>query len=122
MSNAVAFFGEGDTSQRVNIQKKDEFGQLASKFNHMASQIEQANKEQAEYEQTLTSAKIEAESGEKSKAEFLAAMSHEIRTPMNSILGTFYLIKKTQLTDLQKRYIRTASHSGELLLKIINEI
>ncbi len=38
-------------------------------------------------EESLTIAKIEAESAARAKSEFLANMSHEIRTPLNAILG-----------------------------------
>lgn len=54
--------------------------------------------------------------------QFLANMSHEIRTPMNSILGFTNLLKRTELTPLQREYIQNIHSSGENLLVLVNDI
>ncbi len=64
----------------------------------------------------------EAERASKIKSEFLANMSHEIRTPMNGVLGLLELIQKTDLTEVQQKYLTTAYTSGQSLLSIINDI
>ena len=56
------------------------------------------------------------------KSEFVANMSHEIRTPLNAIIGITELLGDTYPTDVQKRYLRTLSSSGELLLTLINDV
>ena len=73
-------------------------------------------KERAEME------KEKAEQSEKFKQQFLANMSHEIRTPINSIIGLTNLVLRSQLNDVQGKYLSIVKKSSENLLVIINDI
>lgn len=74
----------------------------------------------------LNTAKIDAETANKSKSEFLANMSHELRTPMNSVLGFSEVIKNEMLgpidNDAYRDYADNIHLSGTHLLNLINEI
>ncbi len=59
---------------------------------------------------------------EKFRQQFLANMSHEIRTPMNAIVGLTNLLLKSQLNELQEKYLGVIQKSGSNLLVIINDI
>lgn len=59
------------------------------------------------------------------KSEFLANMSHELRTPLNSIINLAQFISESaEDTPVEEtaRYGKLIFHSGEDLLKIINDI
>ncbi|MBL3591615.1 MAG: response regulator [gamma proteobacterium endosymbiont of Lamellibrachia anaximandri] len=110
-----------------NLQRKE------NELNQNLLQLHQANRtinrsnealEERVIERTkaLEIEKVNAESANRAKSTFLATMSHEIRTPMNGVLGMLHLLEKTQLSDTQRRYITTASHSSDLLLSVINDI
>ncbi|MDN3672519.1 PAS domain S-box protein [Flavobacterium branchiarum] len=67
-------------------------------------------------------AKQIAEAANKSKSNFLANMSHEIRTPLNGIIGFTDLLMKTDLMEIQQKYMITINQSAQSLLNIINDI
>jgi len=78
--------------------------------------------ERREVEETLRTARDEAEKASRAKSEFVAAMSHEVRTPMNGIIGMTGLLLETSLSDEQREYVDTIRHSGDALLTIVNDI
>jgi signal transduction histidine kinase/CheY-like chemotaxis protein len=56
------------------------------------------------------------------KSSFLATMSHEIRTPMNGVVGMIDLLVRTDLDERQKRFAEAARRSGQLLMRIVNDL
>lgn len=71
--------------------------------------------------QELEIAHRRASEGEQIKSQFLANMSHELRTPLTAILGYLKLLQQASATQEQVEYLRTAQHSAESLLAIIND-
>jgi PAS domain S-box-containing protein len=75
------------------------------------------------YHEELIQAKVEAETGNKLKASFLANISHEIRTPLNSVVGFANLLLSDDLSKATKEeYIDHINHNSEKLLQIIGDI
>jgi len=59
----------------------------------------------------------------KAKSSFLATMSHEIRTPLNAIIGiSQILLHKDKSAEDYEESIYKIYNSGNILLKIINDI
>jgi PAS domain S-box-containing protein len=77
-------------------------------------------------ENSLITAKNEAEFANRTKSEFLANMSHELRTPLNAVIGfSEFLANETfgPLGDPRyAEYIGDIRDSGTHLLNLINEI
>jgi len=65
----------------------------------------------------------EANEAERSKGRFLANMSHELRTPLNAIIGfSQILLRRNNLDDKDKEYIKKIRLSGDNLLTLVNSI
>jgi K+-sensing histidine kinase KdpD len=57
------------------------------------------------------------------KSKFLSNISHEIRTPMNAILGFSDLLKKENLSEMEKEeYVHYIAHNSQQLLKVMENI
>lgn len=72
--------------------------------------------------QQLELARLDAETSDRAKSEFLATMSHEIRTPLNGILGMTEILASGDLSDKQRARMGIIRESGEGLLAIISDI
>lgn len=80
------------------------------------NQLEQSSTE-------LSLAKEAAERANQAKNSFIAHMSHELRTPLNGILGFAQILQADkELNKEQHRRVDNIYHSGEHLLKLLNDI
>lgn len=73
-------------------------------------------------DELLVELKKVAENASIAKGNFLAQMSHEIRTPLNGIYNAVYLLKKTDYTKEQEKYLNIAQSSLDILSSVINDI
>ena len=92
-----------------------EIRQLGAAFNTM---LDGLRHKAAETRQALR----QAETSNAAKSQFLANMSHEIRTPLNGVVGMVELLQLTELSDVQRRYLETATQSSQALLRLIDDI
>ncbi|WP_261362822.1 response regulator [Rubinisphaera margarita] len=78
--------------------------------------------ENARFQEELRHALDLAESGNKSKTEFLANISHELRTPLNAIIGMTDLALDEDISDVMRDYVQTAREAAQTLTYLINDI
>lgn len=94
-------------------------------WNLLSSHNEELQREiekQMSISEELRVAKIEAESANEAKSQFLARMSHEIRTPINAVMGmNDIIIRDSRDEEIKKRAFDIKS-AANTLLGLINEI
>lgn len=102
MNNIAKVIAGGDFKKRVNIESKDEVGQLARSFNQMV---------------------IELENLENMRRGFIANVSHELRTPMTSIRGFIEgILDETIPPERQNDYLVIVRDEAKRLNRLVNDL
>ncbi|MDM8515304.1 response regulator [Desulfobacterales bacterium HSG16] len=113
----------------VRIETHLNFRKLQIRLEQKNEELEKEIRERRGLEKTLlnqneelATMRVEAETANHAKSDFLARMSHEIRTPMNAIIGLGHLAMQTRLDPKQHDYLKKILGSSNSLLGIINDI
>jgi signal transduction histidine kinase len=102
INEAAKVIANGNFSERINIDSRDEIGELAGTFNHMV---------------------VELENIEATRREFIANVSHELRTPMTSIKGFVDgILDGTIPRERQDRYLKIVRDETERLNRLVNNL
>ncbi|MDD4808094.1 sensor histidine kinase [Caproicibacterium lactatifermentans] len=100
MADAARSFGEGNFSKRVPVTSRDEIGELAVAFNHMAESLA---------------------TSEYTRRNFIANVSHELKTPMTTIAGFIDgILDGTIPPEKQKHYLRIVSQEVKRLSRLVH--
>ena len=110
LKKAAAAISEGNYRIRVSEGRKDELGELACSFNHMAATIEESI-------QKLTETN-------RRQQQMLGSLAHELKTPMTAIMGYADTLLTVRLSDKRReqalRYIqKECSRLSRLSVKIL---
>ncbi|MCK9606158.1 MAG: ATP-binding protein [Methylomonas sp.] len=110
-ADGVEFWARLETNQTKALEGREVFRVVISDIT--------LNKQS---EQLLLAAKLQAETNERLKSEFIANMNHEIRTPMNAIVGISELIMCQDVSPKVHQYLEYMSSATHNLLDIVNNI
>lgn len=100
-------------ASRANLE--EQINQATSELRETLRVLEERNTE-------LNVARMEAETANTAKSNFLANISHEIRTPLNGTNGFLMLLDKTELNEEQRDYVEKIQDSTKTLLTLLNDI
>lgn len=97
--------GHGDLTQRIEVARRDEIGQLAEEFNRMAANLQTAHEELLR--QADERLRLEGEVHQTQKMAAIgmlaAEVAHEIGTPLNVIAGRAEALGRTVPADHPER-------------------
>ncbi len=108
MTEVADHYANGDYSEKMTIDKKDEVGRLSRSLETMSESLVK---------------QIEiADSANEAKSTFLSNMSHEIRTPITAVLGLNEMILRESDDRQILEYAESIKAAGNTLLGIINDV
>jgi len=115
LAEGTKAISKGDLSHRIDIDRKDEFGELATAFNHMTVSLQ-------EHIEKVEESKKKVEEAYRLKEHFLKETSHRIITPVSIIGGNSdILLESSNLDEDQKERIRTICERNEEIQKLVRD-
>jgi two-component system, sensor histidine kinase ChiS len=118
LNTAAKAISRGEWEQTVDVERKDELGELAKSFKSMASQLQESFK-------TLEGKNADLQRLDQLKDEFLANTSHELRTPLNGIIGIAESLIDGATGKLPEKTVSNLTmiaSSGRRLFNLVNDI
>ena len=102
MNEAARVIAGGDFEKRISVKTRDEVGQLAESFNHMAESLQEQ---------------------EQIRRAFIANLSHDIRSPLTSMRGFLAAIDDgTVPPEKLHYYIGIVMDESDRLIKLANNL
>jgi len=96
---------------------------LAANMREHRQFLERAAEERQRSLQREQQARVDAESANRAKDDFLAAVTHELRTPLSSIVGWVELIKREALAEGEVRLaIESIERSAKVQTQLVSDI
>jgi len=107
-------------SERIQIKRQDEIGDLATHLNDMAYQLQRTMENLTEANQKLQSEMLKEKEREKQRKDFFMAVSHELKTPL-TILKTQLsgMIEQMGIYQDREQYLRKSHGTTELMSDMV---
>jgi len=102
ITHTARSIGETDLSRRINMDSKDELGELANTFDNMLARLQAAFERQR---------------------QFVADASHELRTPLTIVnLETSRALGARRSSEEYKRVLRVIQSENEFMSHLVNDL
>jgi len=136
LTKSTEIIGKGDLEHKVNIQSKDELGELADAFNKMTKNLktsrdelnkEVAERKKAEEELIKYRENLERLVEERTKEleSFSYSVSHDLRAPLRAIDGFSRVLMDEQEKNLDeegKRLLHVIRKNTQIMAQLIDDL
>jgi signal transduction histidine kinase len=125
MEKTLVPFGSRTLSVTTDMLRNEDVGERTVCVLEDVTERMAAEREREELLHVAEEARLEAESANRSKSEFLAVMSHELRTPLNAIGGYAQLLElgiRGPVNEQQRADLDRIVRSQTYLLSLINDV
>ncbi|MBF0303147.1 MAG: response regulator [Desulfamplus sp.] len=125
LKDAAFLIAQGRLDEKIDIQRKDELGELANSFVNMRDAIRKKIDDLHVLNSIIEEKNVALKKHDKLKDEFLANTSHELRTPLNGIIGIAESLidgATGQLSTETNINLSMIVLSGKRLSNLINDI
>jgi len=123
---------EGDFSQKIEVQSKNEIGQLISSFNRMIERLKEKQESLDDHLKSLESANRQLKQAQEelirteklaSIGRFAAGVAHEVGNPLGAILGYTSILQKGGIEqEEEKDYLNRIEKEIERINRIVREL
>jgi len=112
--DASRVIGTGDLNTKINIDSRDELGELASAFNDMTSDLKKSREKIERYNKTL-------EKVLKQKDEFIHQLGHDLKNPLTPLVGLLPMIIEREEDPKNKEQLCIIHQNVEFMRDLIFE-
>jgi signal transduction histidine kinase len=126
LRDATLKIGTGNLDLNLNLNRRDEIGDLSKSFDHMVKEIDKYRKNLKQQKSQLLRANRELKDLNNEKNNLISIVSHDLRSPLNQMKGLLALIRlqNTELDEETIEYLNKATKSADrmndLIVKILN--
>ncbi len=116
--------GKGDFTRRVELDSRDEFGELAEAFNHMTDNLRFSREQLEKTVDSLKTTQAQLIQSEKLSGigEFVAGVAHELNNPLTTVMGFSELLQMGDSPPQQKRHLQMIHQSAVRCRKIVQNL
>ncbi|MCH8486350.1 MAG: HAMP domain-containing histidine kinase [Candidatus Cyclonatronum sp.] len=109
LTTAAKRIAGGETEHRIELNRSDEFGTLASSLNQMSERLREEN------EKLLAASRRQK--------QFYADIAHEIRNPLHTISGALEMLDMSNLpAEKRARFLQSARNQSERMNRLFQDL
>jgi len=110
--DSAKLIGKGDLDVKVNIDSKDELGELSNAFNKMTDDLKKSRKKIEDYNKILEKLLDQ-------KDQFIGQLGHDLKNPLQPLVGLIPVILDKEKDPKIKEHLKVINQNVEYMRDLI---